>query len=340
MKERSKPIRRRVPRVVVTVLSALACAGAAVAGPAPQIRFEESRHDFGRLLAGEVARHEFRFTNAGDADLILENVIPSCGCTTLKQWTRVVPPGGQGVIPLEFNSIGMLGEVSKTVAIQSNDPVQPGTVVTLEGVIWSYVEVHPRIALIKVPARAEGPQSATLQVINRTGGPLKLQAPACTVPQIRTRLREVKAGEEFELVVETVPPLPPGDLQGTIRIPTSSVEAPVIEVPVTVVELPEIVVSPDHMFLPTVPPDFPEPYVKPITLSDPACDAPDAKLEIREVKPGRLFDLAVTFSKDFGYDPAQPDRVFSITARTSLPSQPEIRVGVQFAKPPPAPPEH
>jgi hypothetical protein len=49
--------------------------GVAYAGP--DIEFEQLRHDFGHVKHGEILTYEFRFTNRGDEDLIIEKVAPS-----------------------------------------------------------------------------------------------------------------------------------------------------------------------------------------------------------------------------------------------------------------------
>ncbi len=84
------------------------------------IKFEELEHDFGKIKAGEVISHVFKFTNTGTEPLIIDNVKPSCGCTT-PEWSKdPVPPGGTGFIKAVFDSKGREGTQSKTITVKSN----------------------------------------------------------------------------------------------------------------------------------------------------------------------------------------------------------------------------
>ena len=47
----------------------------------PAFTFEKEEHDFGILIDGRKVTYSFRFTNSGDAPLIISNAKGSCGCT-------------------------------------------------------------------------------------------------------------------------------------------------------------------------------------------------------------------------------------------------------------------
>ena len=60
----------------------------------PKIKFVEESHDFGNIKEGTQATYEFKFTNTGNAPLILESVQASCGCTT-PEWSKDPIAAGQ-----------------------------------------------------------------------------------------------------------------------------------------------------------------------------------------------------------------------------------------------------
>lgn len=309
--------------------------------PAPQIKFDEMIHDFGRVRSGAIMKHAFAFTNAGNADLIIDNVLPACGCTTITEFTRVIPPGGKASLTLEFNSFSLQGEQIKTMLVKSNDPVQPNLVLQLKGVYWSPIEIYPLTALLFLPPHTDQKLSTTVRIVNQMEQPLKLEAPVSSVPQLTARLIEAKAGKEFHVVVDTVPPFAHKDIQATIRLATNSKETPGIELNVVVIAQPELLITPPHMFLPVELPPVTEPYTisirnqskDAIALKDAACNAPGAKVEIREINAGKDFELVVRFSQEMAKDATQS---FQITVNTSLPSQPQISIPVQFVRPPSA----
>lgn len=309
--------------------------------PAPQIKFDEMIHDFGRVRSGSIMKHEFTFTNTGNAGLIIDNVLPACGCTSIKEFTRVIPPSGKASLTLEFNSFSLQGEQIKTMLVKSNDPVQPNLVLQLKGVYWSPIEIYPLTALLFLPPHTDQKLSTTVRIVNQMEQSLKLEAPVSSVPQLSGRVIEANAGKEFHVVIDTVPPFTHQDIQATIRLATNSKETPTIELNVVVIAQPEILITPQQMFLPVELPPAPEPYTitirnqspNPITLTDAACNAPGAKVEIREINAGKDFELVVRFSQEMAKDPTQS---FQITVHSSLPSQPQISIPVQFVQPPSA----
>tara|TARA_R110001592_G_scaffold131477_1_gene345263 strand:- start:16709 stop:17230 length:522 start_codon:yes stop_codon:yes gene_type:complete len=89
-------------------------------GALPVFSFNEENHDFGTIEEGVIAKHDFEFTNTGDAPLIITNASGSCGCT-VPSWPREpIAPGETGKIHVEFNSNGRTGNQTKTVTLSSN----------------------------------------------------------------------------------------------------------------------------------------------------------------------------------------------------------------------------
>jgi len=93
----------------------------------PKIQFEYTDFDFGFLYAGEKVVHKFRFTNVGDADLIITDVSATCGCTIPTYSKKPVKPGDEGFIEVEFDSSGRKGQQHKSVTVLAN--TQPNRVV-------------------------------------------------------------------------------------------------------------------------------------------------------------------------------------------------------------------
>ena|SRR5690554_4989334 len=82
--------------------------------------FEEVEFDFGTIDEGQTVEHEFKFTNSGQAPLIISNVQASCGCTT-PDWTKTpIKPGDGGFIKVAFNSSARTGVQAPTVSVQAN----------------------------------------------------------------------------------------------------------------------------------------------------------------------------------------------------------------------------
>jgi hypothetical protein len=102
----------------------------------PVFEFTEATHDFGSLSSGDQVTHTFEFTNTGNADLVITQVKPSCGCTSPSWSKEPVKPGEKGKIEVGFNSTGMAGQVTKTITILAN--TQPTTkVLTISAEVLS-----------------------------------------------------------------------------------------------------------------------------------------------------------------------------------------------------------
>src|SRR5215469_4209103 len=139
--------------VSTTLLGRSASQPAATNGPAgigPKIQFDSTTYDFGRALAGTQVKHDFVFTNVGDATLQITGVTPGCGCTTIGEWTHQVEPGKTGVIPIQFNSTMYNGPVTKMPSITCNDKSQPMVRFQLHGTVYKTLEFTPAYVSLNI----------------------------------------------------------------------------------------------------------------------------------------------------------------------------------------------
>jgi hypothetical protein len=91
-----------------------------------KMTFENMSHDFGTIKEelGSVT-YDFKFTNTGNAPLIISNVKASCGCTT-PDWTKdPVLPGKTGFIRAVYSTTGRPGAFNKSLTITAN--TEPAT---------------------------------------------------------------------------------------------------------------------------------------------------------------------------------------------------------------------
>lgn len=89
-------------------------------GPLPSFSFEKELHDFGTIKDGDVVETVFKFTNTGEAPLIISEAKGSCGCTVPEKPEAPIPVGGTGELKVKFNSKGKPGIQNKTVTITAN----------------------------------------------------------------------------------------------------------------------------------------------------------------------------------------------------------------------------
>jgi len=102
----------------------LLMAGAAKAQDAktqggPEIEFEEIVHDYGDVPYNGNGECEFRFTNTGDAPLLIQKPKSSCGCTVPSWPDKPILPGESDVIKVTYRT-NRAGNFNKKVTVTSN----------------------------------------------------------------------------------------------------------------------------------------------------------------------------------------------------------------------------
>jgi hypothetical protein len=101
----------------------------------PELTFETTEHDFGKLKEGDKVEYEFRFTNTGEAPLLISEVKAACGCTT-PYWPKgLIKSGEANVIRVVYNSQGHPGEFNKGIVVTANTyPNQ--SILKISGVVF------------------------------------------------------------------------------------------------------------------------------------------------------------------------------------------------------------
>jgi hypothetical protein len=95
--------------------------------PAAQLDIPIAAHDFGRVYARWDVTHVFAVQNSGDADLVISNLVTSCGCTVAELSSSVIPPGQRADLAVTFDADfhETQGQVTRLVWFATNDPTQP-----------------------------------------------------------------------------------------------------------------------------------------------------------------------------------------------------------------------
>lgn len=88
----------------------------------PEIKFEKTTIDIGTFSQDEpVQKAVFKFTNVGNAKLVINYVHTSCGCTVADYPKDFISPGGSGEIVVTYNGEGkMPGKFKKHIQIFTN----------------------------------------------------------------------------------------------------------------------------------------------------------------------------------------------------------------------------
>ena len=100
-----------------------------------EIKFETLNHDFGTFSANDpVVKCVFKFTNVGDAPLIINQAIASCGCTVPTYTKEPVKPGESGQIEVTYNGKGKFpGRFTKNITVRTNGKETATVRLTISG---------------------------------------------------------------------------------------------------------------------------------------------------------------------------------------------------------------
>lgn len=95
------------------------------------ISLAEQMKDAGDIMSGDSLKHAFKFTNTGDKDLLIKNVITTCSCTLTNYSKEPIAPGKSSEIKVTFdsNKQDKIGRQNKVITILSNAKNNPARVI-------------------------------------------------------------------------------------------------------------------------------------------------------------------------------------------------------------------
>lgn len=196
---------------------------AAPALAAPTISVEKSVHDFGTVTQGEKVDHLFAIKNRGDEPLTINQIRSSCGCTAATLSAKTISPGKSGDVKVTFDSTNFAGQVTKTVYLDSNDPRNPSTVLTMQGKVSEIIAVNPRtLNLGSLPAGTR--KEVPLILENRGSKPFTITSVHSPMAAIVGTVREgkVSPGRTGEIAVTVTVPREGRFLSGYLTIQTDN----------------------------------------------------------------------------------------------------------------------
>lgn len=101
-----------------------------------EIKFEKVVHNFGRFTDKDpIQKCTFVFKNVGDAPLVINQAIGSCGCTVPTFTKTPIKPGETGEIKVTYSGRrSSYGHFKKTITVRTNG-VTEMTRLYIEGVM-------------------------------------------------------------------------------------------------------------------------------------------------------------------------------------------------------------
>ena len=315
-----------------------AAAGARADEPKPVMFLPQLRYDFGKLFEQEKYVHDFVVKNRGNADLIIKDVKPTCGCT-VASFDQVIPPGGEGVINLAITGTEVHGSFSKIATVHSNDPALPLATLTLDGTEIPYLDVQPEERVYLQGRYGEVVESRLTIQSNEPTKDFKVTGAESDMDdKITYQVEPGPKSGQYTLTVKKNPKLPVMASVGSLTLRTNSENAPESVIQVQVVTKGSISVQPSTVNYGAVAfgreGEAGEPVQKSVTvvrtegeftIESVEFDSDFYKATVQEVVPGKKYQLDITFRPPAQTDPRQRE-VGEMTIHTNDPTEPEVRV--------------
>ena len=199
--------------------------------PQSKVSSDGRTFDWGSVMQGEVVTHSFEIRNSGPTPLIIKDVKPACGCTTVGGKEQVIAPGSIGKITLSVDTLRFTGRIKKTAQVITNAGKNDKTTLIMQGEIEVVIIQEPgpkERALTKVSGVPLKPTTIVLR--KGTEKTFKINRVSCanriagrgSPSLVSLELLEVESESHYELVVTPQLPL---ELDGPIRFYTANIVA-------------------------------------------------------------------------------------------------------------------
>jgi hypothetical protein len=335
---------------VLTILTAVGAAQAADNPPTatppatpstggPMITVDSTTYDFGKIQVGEKARHTYLITNTGTEELLITNVHPGCHCTTAGDWTHKIEPGMGGIIPVQFDSTGFGGPITRTIEVYSNAKNKSHETLFLKGTIWKPLD-YASSTFLNIPADSTNEVTTSVRIVNQTDHDVVFSNAVCPNHLFTGLLKEIKPGKEYQLEVTAHPPFPAGNTSGNFTIDTSLAGTPHINITAMARVTPAIQVSPSQVYLNPQKDRATTNRVmilanttNALVLSNPKASDSQVQVEIQKgARPG-MYNIMIVTPVGYHLDPGQR---MEVSVESNHPRYPVIKIPVmQYPSPKP-----
>lgn len=211
----------------------------------PKMSFASRAYDFGTVSQGTVVRHEFQLRNVGNAPLLIDRIVPICGCVASLTVAGAVPPGESRGVSVEFNTTGFSGHIDNSIRVYSNDPDERFAVLTLQGRVEPYLLVTPPKVSFGVVAQGSEAFAKPQLVQIRTVGDTERRI-LDVRPYVKGMVVEVLRSDPqvWELSLSIDPKITPGQIRGRLLVKIDGPEPLTMNVPVFANIKPELEFDP------------------------------------------------------------------------------------------------
>jgi len=163
-----------------------------------ELKWEETAVELHPAPSDKEAVGHFKYQNTGSKPVRFKSVHTSCGCTAAQSQKEEVPPGEKGEITATFKIGDRTGTQVKTVTVQTDDPTNVTTVLTLKAVIPQELEINPTFVFW---GKGEAPNAKTIVVHAGKDFSVKQLKVASSTPDFQTKVEQT-GKDQFKIDVQ------------------------------------------------------------------------------------------------------------------------------------------
>jgi hypothetical protein len=164
-----------------------------------QLTWEKTEVDLNPAPGAESAVATFNYQNKTDKPINIKAVRTSCGCTTAALKKNDVAPGEKGEIVATLRTGDRTGQQVKTVTVETDDPQQPQTVLTLKANIAQFLDLQPAFVFWQAN---EDPKPKTIVAKAGKGVTIKSLEVTSSTTDFTTKVESGSTSGEFKIVVQ------------------------------------------------------------------------------------------------------------------------------------------
>src|SRR5205814_6015637 len=162
------------------------------------LKWDQTSIELHPAATDKQAIGHFKYQNTGDKPVRFKSVRTSCGCTAAQTQKEEVPAGEKGEITATFNIGERTGTQVKTVTVETDDPANVTTVLTLKAVIPQELEINPTFVFW---GKGEAPNPKTIVVLAGKDFSVKQLKVASSSPDFQTKVEQT-GKDQFKIDVQ------------------------------------------------------------------------------------------------------------------------------------------
>jgi len=157
-----------------------------------ELKWEQTAVELHPAPGDKEAVGHFKYQNTGSQPVRFKSVHTSCGCTAAQSQKEEVPPGEKGEITATFKIGDRTGTQVKSVTVQTDDPVNATTVLTLKAVIPQELEINPTFVFW---GQGEALKPKSIVVRASKDFPVKQLRVTSSSPDFQTKVEQTGNGQ-------------------------------------------------------------------------------------------------------------------------------------------------